>query len=130
MITAKPAHVNPQTRHALTMVPTLTPGRRRVVQAAAAEYLSQVERRRLPLGWGQPITDDHSNRADAYHMRRGHVFALMLGISCRSSDAQLPDTARAVLAAIEAPVMKLTARAEATGQPAAIALLHIIGATG
>ncbi|MEU3976869.1 hypothetical protein [Streptomyces bacillaris] len=118
-----------QTAHALTALATLTPGRRRVIQAAAEEYLSQIDRHRLPLGYDLPITLDHSNRADAYRMRRGETFARMLGISCQPSDADLPDTARAVLATINAPVDQLTARATATGQPAAIALLHLLGAT-
>ncbi|WP_432111386.1 hypothetical protein [Streptomyces sp. YPW6] len=118
-----------QTRHALTALTTLTPGRRHVIQAAAEEYLSQVDRRRLPMGYDLPITLDHSNRADAYRMRRGDTFARMLGISCQPSDADLPNTARAVLAAINAPVDRLTARAATTGQPTAIALLHILGAT-
>jgi hypothetical protein len=111
------------------MLATTPPGRRRVIQAAAEEYLSQIERHRLPLGWNQPITDDRYNRVDAYRMRRGDVFARMLGIACQPSDADLPDTARAVLAGINAPVAELTARAEATRQPVAVALLHVFGAT-
>lgn len=118
-----------QTSHALAMLATTTPGRRRVIQAAAEGYLAQVDRRRLPLGYDLPITSDHSNRADAYRMRRGETFARMLGISCSPSDANLPDTARAVLAAIDAPVTELTDRAEATGQPVLVAMLHLIGAT-
>lgn len=118
-----------QTRHALTALTALTPGRRHVLQAAAEEYLSQVDRRRLPLGYDLPITLDHSNRADAYRMRRGETFARMLGIACQPSDADLPNTARAVLAAINGPVDQLAARAITTGQPTAVALLHILGAT-
>ncbi|MCX5158109.1 hypothetical protein OOK39_02185 [Streptomyces sp. NBC_00264] len=118
---------NRQARHALTALVRTTPGRRRVIQAAAEEYLSQIDRRRLPLGWGQPITDDHFNRADAYEMRRGNAFARMLGISCRPSDPQLPDTARAVLAAIDAAPRRLTDLARTTGQPALVALLHMVG---
>ncbi|MFE7105611.1 hypothetical protein ACFU98_10700 [Streptomyces sp. NPDC057575] len=116
-----------QAQHALAALAHTSPGRRRLIAACAEEYLSQVDRRRLPLGWGQPITDDHFNRADAYEMRRGNVFARMLGISCRPSDPQLPDTARAVLAAIDAPVRKLTATAVATGQPRLVAALYIAG---
>ncbi|MGW4256908.1 hypothetical protein [Streptomyces californicus] len=119
-----------QTSHALTMLAATTPGRRRVIQAAAEEYLSQIDRDRLPLGYDVPITDDHYNRVDAYRMRGGRTFARMLGIACQPSDPQLPDTARAVLAAITAPVDRLTERAATTGQPAAVALLHILGATG
>ncbi|WP_405699115.1 hypothetical protein OG209_05335 [Streptomyces sp. NBC_01383] len=118
-----------QTRHALAMLATTAPGRRRVIQAAAEEYLSQIERRRLPLGWNIPITDDRYNRVDAYRMRRGEVFARMLGISCQPSDAQLPDTARAVLAAIDATPQHLADLAQVTGQPALVALLHLVGAT-
>lgn len=128
-ISASAAPATRQTSHALTALATLTPGRRHVIQAAAEEYLSQIDRRRLPLGYDQPITDDRINRADAYQMRRGDVFTRMLGIACQPSDAQLPDTARAVLAAIDAPVTELTTRAEATGHPDLIALLHLLGAT-
>lgn len=127
-ITGQTAHTTRQTRHALAMLATTTPGRRRVIQAAAEEYLSQIDRRRLPMGYDVPITLDHSNRADAYRMRRGDVFARMLGISCQPSDADLPDTARAVLAAINTTVTQLSAHAEVTGQPAAVAFLHILGA--
>ncbi|WP_406004405.1 hypothetical protein [Streptomyces sp. NBC_00987] len=116
-----------QAQHALKMLATVTPGRRRVIEAAATEYLSQIDRRRLPLGWNQPITDDRYNRVDAYRMRRGHVLARMLGISCRPSDPQLPDTARAVLAAIDAAPRRLTDLARTTGQPALVALLHMVG---
>ncbi|MBV7671396.1 hypothetical protein STHAL_18260 [Streptomyces halstedii] len=123
------SNITRQTRHALTALASLTPGRRRVVQAAAEEYLSQIEHRRLPIGYTQPITSDRYNRIDAYHMRRGHIFARMLGIACQPQDADLPDTARAVLAAINAPVAELTARAQTTGHPGLVALLHILGAT-
>lgn len=118
---------SPQARHALTALATTTPGRRRVIQAAAEEYISQIEYRRLPIGWTVPITNDRCNRVDAYRMHRGHIFARMLGIACQPQDTQLPDTARAVLAAINAPVTQLTARAVASGQPALVALLHILG---
>ncbi|MFE2019864.1 hypothetical protein ACFW9O_17695 [Streptomyces sp. NPDC059499] len=115
-----------QTSHALAMLATTATGRRHVIRAAADEYLSQVDRHRLPVGYSQPIVDDRSNRGDAYEMRRGDVFARMLGIACQPSDAQLPDTARAVLAAIDAPVTALITRAETTGQPLIVALLHIL----
>lgn len=118
-----------QARHALAMLATTSPGRRRVIQAAAEDYLSQVERRRLPLGYTVRISDDRANRVDAYGMRRGHVFARMLGIGSHPSDAQLPDTARAVLAAIDATPRRLAALARMTGQPDLVALLHVVGAT-
>lgn len=127
-ITGQTAHTTRQTRHALAMLATTTPGRRRAIHAAAKEYLSQIDRRQLPMGYDVPITDDRHNRGDAYRMRRGDVFARMLGISCSASDPQLPDTARAALAAISVPVDQLSARAEATGQPAAVAFLHLLGA--
>ncbi|MFD4257742.1 hypothetical protein ACFWR9_08920 [Streptomyces sp. NPDC058534] len=114
-----------QTRHALTALAHTTPHRRRVIQSAAEDYLSQIDRRRLPIGWNVPIADDRYNRVDAYRLRRGDTFARMLGISCTASDDRLPDTARAVLAVLDAPVARLVARAEATGQPAAVALLHM-----
>ncbi|MEU0831267.1 hypothetical protein [Streptomyces sp. NPDC005969] len=117
-----------QTRHALEMLATMAPGRRRVVEAAAADYLSQVERRSLPLGYTVQIFDDRANRVDAYGMRRGHVVARMLGIACRPGDENLPDTARAILAAISAPVDRLVEQATATGQPTLLALLHVMGA--
>ncbi|MER6607355.1 hypothetical protein ABT282_15935 [Streptomyces sp. NPDC000927] len=116
-----------QTRHALAALAHTTPGRRRLIAAYAEEYLSQVERRRLPLGWNVPITDDHYNRVDAYRHRRGDAFASMLGIACRASDPRLPDTARAVIDAVDAPVRKLIATAVATGQPNLIAALYIAG---
>ncbi|MFZ4264467.1 hypothetical protein [Streptomyces arboris] len=119
--------MNAQTRHALTALTTLTPGRRRVVQAAAEEYLSQIDRRRLPMGYDVPIADDRHNRGDAYRMRRGDVVARVLGISCQPSDVRFPDTVRAVLAAVDAPVDRLAERAVLTGQPVAVALLHLIG---
>ena len=126
--TGRTAVTTRQARHALTALAALTPGRRRVVQAAAENYLSQIDRRHLPVGYTQPINDDRINRADAYHMRRGETFARMLGIACQPADANLPDTARAVLAAINAPVDELTNKATSTGQPFAVALLHIFSA--
>ncbi|MFI2084344.1 hypothetical protein ACH43Y_28795 [Streptomyces rubiginosohelvolus] len=118
-----------QTRHALIVLATLTPGRRHIIQVAAEGYLSQVDRRRLPVGYTRPITDDRDNRADAYRMLGGDTLTRMLGISCRPDDARLPDTARTVLATVSAPVDRLIARAATTGQPATVALLHILGAT-
>ncbi|MEU8623271.1 hypothetical protein [Streptomyces sp. NPDC048669] len=119
----------PQARHALAMLATTAPGRRRVIQAAAEEYLSQIDGHRLPVGWNQPITDDRYNRVDAYRMRQGGTFARMLGIACQPSDAQLPDTARAILAAIDATPQRLADLARVTGQPGLVALLHLVGAT-
>ncbi|MET9051227.1 hypothetical protein ABZW50_08745 [Streptomyces bacillaris] len=107
------------------MLAATTPGRRRVIGAAAEEYLSQVDRRRLPMGYDLPIMLDHNNRADAYRMRRGDVFARMLGIACQPTDAQLPDTARAVLAAINAPVDRLVQAAVESGSPELVALLWV-----
>jgi hypothetical protein len=107
------------------MLATLTPGRRRVVQAAAEEYLSQVDRHRLPVGYDLPISDDHRNRADAYRMRQGNTFTRMLGIGCQPSDAQLPNTARAVLAEIDAPVDRLVQAATESGRPELVALLWV-----
>ncbi|MFD4855125.1 hypothetical protein [Streptomyces atratus] len=116
-----------QTQHALTALARTTPGRRRLIAACAEEYLAQVDRRRLPVGYHKPILDDRSNRVDAFSMRRGDQFARMLGIACRPSNEHLPATARAVLDVVDAPVRKLTAAATATGQPHLIAVLHIAG---
>ncbi|MFE7485486.1 hypothetical protein [Streptomyces sp. NPDC057552] len=107
------------------MLTKTTPGRRRYIQAAAEEYLSQIDRRRLPVGYDVPITGDRDNRIDAYRMRRGDVFARMLGISCTASDPQLPDTARAVLAQIDAPVCQLVQAAVESGSPELVALLWV-----
>jgi hypothetical protein len=114
-----------QIAHALAALARTTPGRRRFIQAAAEEYLSQVDRRVLPRGYDMPIATEAGNRADAYRMRRGWTVAQMLGIACRPSDRHLPATARAVLAAIDAPVQQLTAAATATGQPLLVAVLHV-----
>ncbi|MEU5426882.1 hypothetical protein AB0H73_14935 [Streptomyces olivoreticuli] len=113
-----------QTRHALTALAHSTPGRRRVIAWHAEQYLAQVERRRLPVGYCCPIPSDRLNRADAYRMR-GSVFARMLGISCRRDDADLPDTARAVLAAIGETELRLEQAAVASGQPALVAILWL-----
>ncbi|MFE2930638.1 hypothetical protein [Streptomyces sp. NPDC059278] len=116
-----------QTQHALTALAHTTPGRRRLIATCAEEYLAQVDHKRLPVGYQRAILNDRSNRADAYRMRRGEQLAQMLGISCRPSDPQLPDTARAVIGAVDTPVRKLTATAVATGQPHLIAALYIAG---
>ena len=117
-----------QTRHALTALARTTPGRRRIIQRAAKDYLSQVERRRLPLGCNTPLTNDHGNRADAFRMRRGDLFARMLGLAVHPVDQHLPGTARAVLAALDAPVQQLTSAAAVSGQPLLVAMAHCVGA--
>lgn len=114
-----------QISHALNALARTTPGRRRVIQACAEAYLSQVDRRRLPAAYRYPILDDRLNRADAFRMRRGDTLARMLGLAVRPDDPYLPDTARAVLAAIDAPVDRLTAAATASGQPHLIAVLWL-----
>lgn len=130
----RPAPIRPpaprQTSHALTALANMSPGRRRLIAACAEAYLAQVDRRVLPMGYDQPIHTDAGNRGDAYRMRRGEQFAQMLGISCRPANADLPATARAVLAAVDEPVVELTNAANATGHPFGVALLHLItGAT-
>ncbi|MFI7315165.1 hypothetical protein [Streptomyces hygroscopicus] len=117
-----------QIRHALTALAHTTPGRRRVIQAAAEDYLAQIDRRRLPVGYNRAILSDHDNRADAYRMRRGQTFARMLGLAVHPADEHLPDTARAALEAIDAPVRQLTAAATASGQPLLVAVAHCAGA--
>lgn len=121
-----------QIRHALTALTRTTPGRRRVIQAAAEEYLSQIDRRILPMGydWHFPANPagDRRNRGDAFRMRRGNTFARMLGIACQPTDPHLPLTARVILAEIDAPVRRLTAAATASGQPLLVATLHLIAA--
>ncbi|MGW7247726.1 hypothetical protein [Streptomyces decoyicus] len=119
-----------QTRHALTALARTTPGRRRVIQTAAENYLAQVDRRTLPIGWAIPITNDRFNRVDAFRMRRGDVLARLLGLAVQPADEHLPHTARAVLAAINATVDQLTQAAHRTGNPAAVAIGHVLtGAT-
>lgn len=115
-----------QIRHALTALTHTTPARRHTIAAAAADYLSQIDHHRLPVGYRAPITDERTNRIDAYRMRRGHQFARMLGLGVRPDDAHLPATARAVLDQLDAPVIRLTAAAETTGAPGVVALLHIL----
>ncbi|MEU5976294.1 hypothetical protein [Streptomyces sp. NPDC047315] len=98
------------------------------VLALAGPYLEQVDGRRRPLGY------DHGRTLagpvaliDAYRMRGAELVSL-LGLQLGADDAPfvLPEVARAIVAAAEAPVEALTARATVTGQPAAIALLHLI----
>lgn len=115
-----------QARHALTAVARTSVGRRRLIAACARDYLSQVDRDRLPRGYDRPIADDRRNRADAFRMRRGNTLARLLGLAVRPDDADLPDTARAVLAELEKPVVRLAEVAAATGQPAVVAFLHIL----
>ncbi|MFJ9799895.1 hypothetical protein [Streptomyces sp. NPDC101145] len=119
---------NRKVRHALTAFARTSSARRRLIAVCAADYLSQVDRERLPRGYDQPIADDRRNRADAYRMRRGDTLARLLGLAVRPDDADLPDVARAVLAAAEAPVRRLTALAATTGQPLFVAISHLIGA--
>lgn len=115
-----------QIRHALTALASTTLGRRLVIQTAAEEYLSQVDRRMLPMGYDQPIVYDAGNRSDAFRMRRGNTFASMLGLAVRPSDEYLPDTARTVLAAINATVDQLTDAAHRTGSPGGVATLYVL----
>ncbi|WP_331759889.1 hypothetical protein OG422_31125 (plasmid) [Streptomyces sp. NBC_01525] len=115
-----------QARHALTALARTTPGRRRLIRDCAETYLSQVERRALPVGYDQPITSDVANRVDAYRMRGGSQFARMLGVSCRPANEDLPATARAVIAALDAPVDALTAVAIRTQDPAGTAVAWIV----
>lgn len=123
--TSRPTTQHRQTTHALTALARTTPSRRRAIAAAATTYLSQVDRHRLPVGYAHPIGDDHANRADAYRMRGGAIMARLLGISCHPTDRHLPDTARAVLAAVDAPVQQLMERATTTGQPLLVAIAHV-----
>ncbi|MFF0629814.1 hypothetical protein [Streptomyces sp. NPDC004296] len=117
-----------QTRHALTALARTTPARRRLIRTCAEEYLSQIDRHRLPMGYGQPMLYDPANRSDAYRMRRGAQLAGMLGISCRPDDKDLPETARAVVAAVDATVHELTAVAHCIGDPVGIAVAYVVAA--
>ncbi|MFF4369652.1 hypothetical protein [Streptomyces sp. NPDC001594] len=121
-----------QLDHALTAIARTTPGRRRYIADAAGEYLSQVDGHTLPLGYDVPFPADlaHANRSDAFRMRRGCTVAAMLGLAVRPSDPYLPDTARAIIDAVNAPVDRLTETAHTTGAPAVVALLHILGGAG
>ncbi|MFE3123692.1 hypothetical protein ACFXHD_09755 [Streptomyces hydrogenans] len=112
-------------RHALGRLNAASTDRRRLIEAAATEYLSQVHRHRLPAGYSQPIADDRQNRADAFHMRRGDQLAQLLGLAARPDDPHLPVVAQAVLTELDAPVRQLTEYATLTGQPEAVALLHL-----
>jgi hypothetical protein len=112
-----------QIRHALTALSHTTPGRRLVIESAARNYLNQVDRRRLPIGYSVPIHDDRRNRIDAFCMGGGHTLARMLGIAAKPSNEDMPATARAILDAIDAPVRMLTESAHRTGQPILIAIL-------
>lgn len=118
-----------QTRHALTALARTTPGRRNLIAARAAKYVAQIDRRILPLGHDAPIGNDRLNRIDAYRMRGGDQVARMLGIACRPEDTSLPNTARAVLDAVDATPRRLAALAHATGHPHLVAALHVAGVT-
>ncbi|MGW5816497.1 hypothetical protein [Streptomyces noursei] len=117
-----------QAQHALTALARTTPTRRRLIRECAEEYLSQIDRHRLPVGCRWPIGYDPANRADAYRMRRGLQFAGMLGISCRPDDEDLPATARAVVAAVDATLHELTAVAHCAGDPVGIAVAYVVAA--
>lgn len=119
-----------QVRHALAALSRASVGRQRLVRRAASDYLSQIDRVKLPLGCDRPIWDDDRNRSDAFRMRRGDLLAKLLGIACRPSDRHLPGTARAVLAELDAPVRQLTEKARATGQPHLVAVLHLLAGGG
>ncbi|MFD9569968.1 hypothetical protein ACFWBI_09000 [Streptomyces sp. NPDC059982] len=116
-----------QLDHALTALARTTPGRRRYIRAAAANYLAQVDHRILPVGYDRPIYGDWANRADAYEMRGGRTVAAMLGLAVRPTDADFPTIARAIVTAVDAPVDHLVQAARTSGAPAAIALLHLVG---
>ncbi|MFH8752962.1 hypothetical protein ACH4GK_17795 [Streptomyces rimosus] len=118
-----------QMRHALTALAKVSPGQRRRIREAAEEYLSQVEYRRLPAGYKRPLIDERVNRADAFKLRRGNLLARLLGISCRPDDEDLPDTARAVIAACEAPVTALTEAAQSSGDPVGVAVAYVVAGT-
>ncbi|WP_431999298.1 hypothetical protein [Streptomyces sioyaensis] len=127
---ARAADQNRQTRHALTALAATTPGRRARIRRYAEDYLSQIDRRRLPLGCCQPITCDRGNRVDAFRMRGGEQLARFLGLAVQSSDPHLPDTARAVIAALDGPtVAQLTDAAHRTGDPLGVATLYVITGT-
>ncbi|MEU0990465.1 hypothetical protein [Streptomyces sp. NPDC005953] len=114
-------------QHAVTAYTRTTPGRQAVVLRHAEGYLAQVDRRTLPVGYDMPILDDSANAADAWRMRRGTLLARLLGLSVRSTDCAFPAAVRAVVAHADAPVHRLMVRASRTGQPAAVALVHLVG---
>lgn len=116
-----------QLDHALTALAATTPGRRRYIAEAAAEYLDQIDGRRLPVGYNRPFTTGWINRGDAYRMRRGCTVAAMLGLAIQADDRHFPTTARAIITAVNAPVDRLVEVAYATDAPAAVALAHLIG---
>ncbi|MFD9047803.1 hypothetical protein [Streptomyces zaomyceticus] len=116
-----------QTRRALDNLAYATPEERTRLRAAAEEYLSQVDRRCLPLGYNRPIPNDGDNRSDAFHMRRGDTIAHLLHLHVSADDAELPHTARAVLHELDASVRELITLASITGQPSLIAVAHLVG---
>ncbi|MFD6968358.1 hypothetical protein [Streptomyces sp. NPDC059949] len=120
-----------QLDHALTALARITPGRRRYIAEAAAEYLDQIDGRRLPLGYNRPFPAAlaDANRADAFRMRRGCTVAAMLGLAIQPADEHFPTTARAIISAVNAPVDRLVQAAHTTGAPAAVALVHLLGGT-
>ncbi|MFG2617789.1 hypothetical protein ACGFXC_09170 [Streptomyces sp. NPDC048507] len=130
--TQQPRHADSPARrqldHALTALAATTPGRRRYIAEAGAEYLDQIDGRRLPLGYDRPFPawDGARNRSDAYRMRRGCTVAAMLGLSVRPHDEYFPATVRAIITAVDAPVDRLVTAARTTGAPAAVALLHLL----
>lgn len=135
--TQRPASPDSLTQHALTALARQTPGKRRLTAAWATNYLAQVDGTAGSTWAGTyydpPTTSPGAHRwhrADAYEHRHGNLMARALGIPVRPNDARLPAVARAVIAEVERTVDTLTERATTTGQPAAVALLHILGHTG
>ncbi|MFF8412857.1 hypothetical protein [Streptomyces omiyaensis] len=106
-------------RHALDRLKAARATRRRLIEAAAIEYLSQVHRHRLPVGYSQPIGDDRQNRADAFHMRRGDLLAQLLGLSTSPDSPHLPVVAQAVLTELDATARQLVEYAALAKTPAA-----------
>lgn len=99
-------------RHAVTVVADMDPDRLRTLRQRIDSYLYGLDR-----GW---------SRYDAF--RLWPIWARMLGLSFSSTSSPAVEiVAREVLAVLDAEVDRLTADATATGQPAAVAMLHLIG---
>lgn len=109
---------------AITMISATDHDDRATIEHQLRRYVGQLAGTALPVGCNQPITPitGHHNIADAWRML-GHRLAQTLGIP--STATEFPDTARGILAALDAPITQLTALAAATGQPALVALTHV-----
>jgi len=111
-------------QHAITTIHTADHTNRAAIERRLRKYVGQLDGTALPVSYDQPITGHHHNLIDAWRML-GRSLAHTLGIT--TSATEFPDTARAILAGLDASATRLTALATATRQPAVVALAHVAG---